>query len=688
MWQLSETCEQSLSIMEAHTRTRVPSCNGSRAPIGCAREPSPILLVDVRMGAACSAQPGSTRVMVADTTSLASLELFSGQKHPHVEALEQLWKEWLRDRGERGVDSATVVAPAMRWICWPILLHADELIAHDLHGLSSAILTSTFAGGATFVDVAASLKVADRDVPRTAPDLRRMASAHKTLRRALRAAASADHRNAYVQSQNFLAFAMVLAGIRSQSAAACMVALLRTRGCAIGDLYKDGLELPRILARAVIHLLRERVAAAHAALGPLEGVSDVKVLPWVMSCGTGSSLPWSSKLLTMDRLVLEVACAQRRCTKPPAPSSAAAAPSLVWLQPETRSALLGGSGDTERHPARPASGTLATGPSSGQAATDAGLRASRAVSSPSDALKLRSQDRCPPMTVVACALAAMRGMAPQLSAVTRAGHAAARTARPRAHTSREATREAAKRSLMLEGCMSCLQERWLESARRRLQADDGEASSLPELPGPDSKVLVRTRGRKRPHHAIAPAPPHAEPSAAPPAAIPPRVTAAPASPKLGECGEARLGGERARRLDIESSISNSDSEFGDETGLPAETAALPRELQTPHRRAVFRAESQAELPVRLSGRLRGAVTALIRSPPAGVRLYHKPSLADLTVVDGQLCWVWMHPCKWAASLDAETAWLQQPVPGARTRLHAAARSAAIDLGLPVPEWCE
>jgi hypothetical protein len=678
------------------------------------------------MGAACSGQPGGLRVLVADTSSLASVALFSGMKHPHDEELEQVWKKWLEDWREQRSETDAMVAPTMRWICWPMLLHAPDLIDHDMHHLSSSVLSSALAGSRVFEEVASSLQVADRDVPRTAPDLQRMATAKKTLRRTLRAAASADHGNAYVQSQNFLAMALVLAGVRSQSAAACLLALFRTRGCAMGDLYKEKLELPRILARAVIILLQRRARPAYDALVTLEGISDVKVLPWIMACGAGSTLPWSSKLLTVDRLVLEVARAQRNAATlgtrdgeaaPTTPPVAEAEP-LPWLQADTRAAIL------HRHstaaPAGPEPGATSHSFAAAASPTDVTPAPARATSG--GAPLASSQDGCPPLTVVACALAALRGYQPQLVSVTRAGHTAASRVRTRPGESYEARKAAASSSVMVEGCMACLQDRWLEGARHRLEADDGGESTVAALPGPDSKVLTRRTGRKEsypiaPAGVAAAAPAGKRPSglaAAPAGKRPSGLVAAPAGastagledgtgaegttgehspearrverPRL-EVAEPARRGARISHLDIESSASNSDSEYDADTKLPEATASLPRTLRTPHREAIFRAESQSHAPLRITGRLKAAVDSLIRSPPPGSRIMHRPGITDLTVVDGQLCWLWMHPRNWGPSLDSETAWLREPTASAPSRLHQAARQAAKELGLPVPEWC-
>lgn len=720
------------------------------------------------MGAACSADPFRV-VPSAAISPWASLTLFVSPSLPQDD--EGTWRllallgdaTLIADRRQALMLQSIKrdggrINPALRWAVWPCLLRAEELLSTcSLTKAASVALRHGKRHNES--ELFKAVSVAARDVPRTAPELRllqgkrpgRERRTARALLRLLEHLAALDEDVRYVQSINFIAVQLLLAGVRVEAALACMLALTRTRGCGLASLYLAGLRDARLLARAAALLLQERAPKARLALKAVGPILDGAIVPWLMAVGGASILPWSTKLVTVDALVLEVAQAQQRAVHDPTPSAGgpwtAPAPGPAWLHPAvagsiaaasadradagaaasppasassragTAAALAGSDGaDTstaddqpDRHPspssdspavsvgvavaaalpAAPAAPESKHVQSRSPADSSPALEPSRPASHPQPAagpaappgrVKHRRAPRPvdAPLTAVACALAAIRAVEPWLGAIAKAGAKHARRhRRRRGHSVAPSGDDGA---WAIDAVFSTVQHRWLEQARTRTQRAEAGAALAP-LPGPVSRVLRRRRQRAAVAATVAsePASDHGVPEAPP--------TTGPDD------------GDSSASSDSDGSFAASDDDPDSPAAAtvavvpPARRAELPalphlpRPLQEPRRGYAFRALPATGSPERLMGpAVKAAEAETKRSAVDGALGSVRIRASALTSVDGELCFEWMHPKRWAELLERERVWVtEQAGDGTgRTRLECAVSEAAAQLGIAPP----
>ncbi len=302
------------------------------------------------MGAACSADPFRV-VPSAAISPWASLTLYVSPTLPQDDEgtwrLSALLTDATLDADRRQAlmlqsiqRDGGKINPALRWAVWPCLLRAEELLSTS--SLTKVASVALHLGERQHEsELAKAVSVAARDVPRTAPELRllqgrrpgRERRTARALLRLLTNLAALDEDVRYVQSINFIAVQLLLAGVRVEAALACMLALTRTRGCGLASLYLAGLRDARLLARAAALLMQKRAPKARLALKAVGPILDGAIVPWLMAVGGASALPWSAKLVTVDALVIEVAQAQQRAVHGPSPSANGPCPAPVWLDP-------------------------------------------------------------------------------------------------------------------------------------------------------------------------------------------------------------------------------------------------------------------------------------------------------------------------------------------------------------------
>lgn len=636
------------------------------------------------------------------------------------------------------------INPALRWAVWPCLLRAEELLATcSLAKAASVALRHGKSHNES--ELYKAVSVAARDVPRTAPELRllqgkrpgRERRTARALLRLLEHLAALDEDVRYVQSINFIAVQLLLAGVRVEAALACMLALTRTRGCGLASLYLAGLRDARLLARAAALLLHDRAPKAQLALKAVGPILDGAIVPWLMAVGGASVLPWSSKLITLDALVVEVAKAQQRAVHEPVVSTGGPwdtpAPGPVWLDPSVAASIAarGGSGGGTETPialaasqagsraatavagsdgadtstAGDESGRQPSPPSSespGLSVGMAGLDKGRPSPSPAAAPPVSEASppaagpptaavppasaqtrhrRAPrpvdaPLTAVACALAAMRAVEPWLGTIARAGAKHARRhRRRRGHSVAPSGDDGA---WAIDAVFSTVQHRWLEQARSRTQKAEAGAA-MAALPGPVSRVLRRRRQRVAGAAAGEAGPGHGMPEAAP---------------------EARPDdGDSSASSDSDGSFAASDDDPDSPAAAtvavvpPAPRAAspalphMPRPLQEPRRGYAFRAQPATGSPERLMGpAVKAAEAETKRAAVDGALGSVRIRASALTAVDGELCFEWMHPKRWSELLEREKVWVSELATDGtgRTRLECAVSDAAVQLGIAPP----
>ena len=530
------------------------------------------------------------------------------------------------------------VPPALRWCVWPVLLGAHQLLgAVPLATAASAAVRKAIRDRRPSFVGARSVVL--RDVPRTAPQLRILAREGRTrtgsaLRRVLEMLAALDVDVRYVQSLNFVAVQLLIAGVRVEAALACMVALTRSKGCGLAGLYLEGLDQTRALSRAVLRLAEVRFPGCAGVVACMGPAADGVVVPWLMALGGASSLPWSSKLVTMDSAAVEVARSQVAAARPPRPDGLPR-----WLDDRmaellTREVAEMRGAETAGRPAGPGGAGAA--------------QAARAPGPTTSACPPRLPPR-PPLTAIAGALTALRAAEPWM----RASH----------------RRAAGRGERLMEAGFSLMQQSWLEDLRRTAQAPGPAAHGLAATPGPASKVLRRQKRARPRGAALAP------------------LSAGVEAPGAGPAP----GGPGRRRL---SSASSEDSDGSARGGAFADAeVAFPGfhpALAEPRRAYAFSATSEDETGPRLLGPALRAVKEAARAAAVDGSVGAVRAVAsEMTLVDGQLCFGWMHPGRWGGMLRREVAWLgERPVRGGATRLDVAFRTACSDIKVEVPAWCE
>jgi hypothetical protein len=672
------------------------------------------------MGAACSAHPERISPAIAPG-GFGSLFLFVGEPGMMWGALADLQERLSRVLSDRTLsvaarqaalldalpeDHPVVLPPTLRWALWPALLRAQDVWEPSgpiatLHEASDNynrwVLTHEGVDG----PLADALGVIDRDVPRTAPELSlfgRVSAAFRAaslgpdddeslrlslrrgtraLRRVLRWYAACDSDVQYCQGLNFLAAQLLLVGMNPKAAFSCMLALCRSRNCSIGSLFEAGMETPRALTRACRLACKDRAPHAFSVLQRVGGAADISLVPWFLASGSAAKLPWSSMLAMTDALVVEVARTQAALDPPedlrehveawkasfisgdgapPVPTALRAVDRVSilgervcegapWLQPKTAlsiSWLITRREMLDEH----------------EAGDEESLAA---VLPPQPRVKDVGERFNQPVTLAASAIASLRCTEHQWKLVAR---------NLQKFSSRKGVRLAAVESAAFESAFGLTQQRWLEAARREMESDT--VRSAPVMRGMESRTLtlatpvpipVPGEGLDRTMFGV----------------LEDDSLTDETDIEVDRVARSVLLVRGAASTSHISPLGGGPSKRSDLSIVPA-LPHLPAPLREPRRRRVFRAHSGFELPVSLPPPVVKELRALLRRSVDGGSLfavYAKPQ--ELTEVDGQLCWKWMHPGEWARGVFEEHRWLSALDRGA-SRLHRHRVQAETELG--------